>query len=136
MRNDNAICFTGANGALRKVEYRATAATATNLWTGSQDAIYASAVAHHASDYAGFTDAEFTSVANGGTMTYKLYQPKWQYNDYYSMNFRVNKGDSVQSHYSFTTNTVATTGVSMMVSDGAATLAASVMALGSLMLAF
>jgi len=55
--------------------------------------------------YSGATGAE-----NVGSSTYwSLFMPKWQQDDYYSDNFRINKGDSVTMIYKDSTATSSTT---------------------------
>lgn len=47
---------------------------------------------------------DYTPVAEdtemkGATVTWALFQPKWQANDYYENNFRLNKYDSATIYY-------------------------------------
>ena len=69
-------------------------------------------------------------------MSFGLFQPKWQVNDYYMNNFRINKGDSVQMHYCANNAVVCSAGTEVTISAGAYSLAASAIALGALSLAF
>lgn len=50
-------------------------------------------------DPAGANENNFDVAAGDITMAMKWYQPKWQKNDYYQYNFRVNHGDSVTAKY-------------------------------------
>ena len=134
--NGGAICFKTENGALRGLEYRSTVSSTTNLWTASNTADWATCAAANASKYRGFVDAPCDALKATETMNLKLYQPKWQYNDYYVNNFRVNRGDTIQAHYSYATATVSDSGATKTISAGATALAASAIALGSLMLSF
>ena len=66
-------------------------------------------------------------------MQFGVYQPKWQANDYYQNNFRLNKGDSVRMRYNVGTATPDTAGSVVVMAAGATSLAASV-ALGAILL--
>ena len=69
-------------------------------------------------------------------MTYEIYQPKWQYNDYYQYNFRVNKGDSIKLFYALAAAAPDTATASITISAGATALGASAVALSALLYTF
>ena len=105
------------------------------MWSGSTSDIYSTENKWNASTYKGLVTFPFTASANTG-VKWTLYQPKWQKNDYYKYNFRVNKGDTIKAHYSDASNTISAAADPVTIYAGAASLAGSALALGSLMLAF
>jgi hypothetical protein len=49
---------------------------------------------------AGTNTTPYSNLSNKGLSSYwSIYQPKWQADDYYKNNFRVNPGDSITVYY-------------------------------------
>ena len=68
---------------------------------------------------------EVVNASNGNTVTWSLYQPKYQSDDYYFANFRVNKDDTVQASLGDASTTISVTGTAVQITAGAKALAAA-----------
>lgn len=55
------------------------------------------------------TNDELTGVLAGARVQYSLFQPKWQADDYYENNFRLNIGDAVTLYYKDADTAISTT---------------------------
>ena len=121
-----AICFSSTNGVISKLEYRNSPNDDTaNLWTGSVDANYASENAWNSSNnaYKAFVTNNW-NIAPTEQVAWTLYQPKWQADDLYYNNFRINKEDTVQAFYNDAGVAVNKVGTAVKIVTGAATLVA------------
>ena len=67
-------------------------------------------------------------------VSWSLYQPKFQHNDYYYNNFRLNAGDTVQAYYKDGAADNMAAGTAIVLTNGATALAA--LAFGAIVLAF
>lgn len=117
--DNGAICFSSSDGALSDVGYYgAISRDATSVLIAESKWPIAAANFNMRSwsastnPYAGYLD--YTPVKEetemtGSTVTWSLFQPKWQANDYYENNFRLNKYDSAVMYWKDGTGTTTTT---------------------------
>jgi hypothetical protein len=124
--DNGAICFSSADGALTNVGYYgAISSEATSIlvadtkWPIEATDFTKRAWNQSTNPYAGFLDyspvAEDTEMT-GSTVTWSLFQPKWQTNDYYENNFRLNKYDSATMYWK--DGTGATSLTTLLTTDG------------------
>jgi hypothetical protein len=117
--DNGSICFSSSDGALTDVSYfGAISKDATTMLIGESKWPLAAADFtmrswnRSGNPYAGFLDysphAEDTEMT-GSTVTWSLFQPKWQTNDYYENNFRLNKYDSATMYWKDGLTEVVTT---------------------------
>ena len=109
------------------------------MWTATKALAPFTKATWDASDYKAFAKFDRDPGAplqDGQTMVIELFQPKWQPNDYYYNNFRVNKNDEIRPSYSYSTDSVEKYETPVAISTGATALGASALAMASLLYTF